>query len=95
MKKILEDLLNSFKGNKEGFSSRKLTAFVLVIVVIIIHGKWLMIGNLSQLEMVLTIDYTFIAALFGMTTFSSIKNASLKKEENEEVIKKEDEEELN
>ncbi len=72
MNKILDDLLNSFKTNEEGFSSRKLTAFVIVMLVIVIHVKWLMIGDLTQLEMVLTIDYTFIAALFGLTTWSNI-----------------------
>jgi len=75
MKKILDDLLNSFKTNEEGFSSKKLTAFVLIVLVIIVHTKWLMIGNLTQLEMVLTIDYTFIAALFGLTTWSNINKS--------------------
>ena len=36
MKRILEDIINSFKSNKQGFSSRKLTAFVMVILVIIL-----------------------------------------------------------
>lgn len=76
MKKIIDDFLNSFKSNKEGFSLRKLTSFILVILVIIVHAKWLMLGNLTQLEMVLTIDYTFIAALFGMTIWSGIKNSN-------------------
>lgn len=73
MKKFLSDILDSFKINETGLSSRKLTAFVIVVLVIIIHVKWLMIGNLTQLEMVLTIDYAFISALFGMTTFTSLK----------------------
>jgi len=74
--KISEELLNSFKTNLEGFSLRKLTAAILIILVVIVHAKWLMIGDLSQLEMVLTIDYAFIAALFGMTTWSGIKNSN-------------------
>jgi hypothetical protein len=73
MKKIFTDLVDSFRISETGFSSRKLTAFVIVVLVIIIHAKWLMLGNLSQLEMVLTIDYAFISALFGMTTFQSLK----------------------
>ncbi len=73
MKKILKDLVDSFRMSETGFSSRKLTAFVIIVLVIIIHAKWLMLGNLSQLEMVLTIDYAFISALFGMTTFQSLK----------------------
>jgi hypothetical protein len=73
MKKIFKDLVDSFRISETGFSSRKLTAFVIVVLVIIIHAKWLMLGNLAQLEMVLTIDYAFISALFGMTTFQSLK----------------------
>ncbi len=73
MEKILKDLVDSFRMGGTGFSSRKLTAFVIIILVVIVHAKWLMMGNLSQLEMVLTIDYAFISALFGMTTFQALK----------------------
>ena len=65
--------MKSFNGDAEGYSSRKLTAFVIIICVVATHIKWLTLGNLSQMEMVLTIDYGFIAALFGMTTYSSLK----------------------
>lgn len=86
MKKILSGLFDSFKMNEIGFSSRKLTAFVIVILITIIHIKWIMIGNLNEIEMVLTIDYAFISALFGMTTFQNVK--SIKKDngtDDEEV----------
>jgi hypothetical protein len=73
MKTILNNILDSFSNDKKGWSGRKLTAFSLVIIVIIVHIKWITLGNFEQLEMVLTIDYTFIAALFGMTTYQSIK----------------------
>lgn len=73
MIQFLKDLMDSFKTNKGGFSSRKLTAFVIVTLVVAIHIKWLTLGNLSQLETVLTIDYAFISALFGMTTFQTLK----------------------
>lgn len=92
MKKFLSDVLDSFKITETGLSSRKLTAFVIVMLVIIIHAKWLMTGNLSQLEMVLTIDYAFISALFGMTTFTSIKTfgKDAKSEKTEEPTKDEE-----
>ncbi len=73
MKEILKNILNSFTTNADGYSSRKLTAFIIIICVVAVHIKWLTLGNLTQLEMVLTIDYSFIATLFGMTTWSSIK----------------------
>lgn len=73
MKTLFDNILKSFNGHAEGFSARKLTAFIIIVCVVATHIKWLTLGNLSQMEMVLTIDYGFIAALFGMTTYSSIK----------------------
>jgi len=81
MKEIMNNILKSFNTKREGYSSRKLTAFVIVLLVIITHIKWLTLGNLAQLEMVLSIDYGFIAALFGMTTYHSIKTNGGKDEE--------------
>jgi hypothetical protein len=84
MKEIMDNILKSFNTRREGYSSRKLTAFVIVLLVIIIHVKWLMLGNLTQLEMVLSIDYAFIAALFGMTTYHSLKTKDVKEEEKKD-----------
>jgi len=75
MKQILQKLIDSFDITKKGFSSRKLTAFIIVSCVITAHVKWLSIGDLTQLGEVFIIDYTFIAALFGMTTYSGIKSS--------------------
>lgn len=86
MKEIFQNVLKSFNGHAEGYSSRKLTAFVIIMCVIATHIKWLTLGDLTQMEMVLTIDYGFIAALFGMTTYSAIKN---KKSSTEETTDKE------
>lgn len=80
MKKILTDLYEGIKGSLDttdkGFSGRKMTAFAIVAAIMAAHAKWLALGDLSNLEMVLTIDYGFIAALFGMTTYSAIKSKS-------------------
>jgi hypothetical protein len=71
---IFERFLGSLDNEKnKGFSGRKMTAFALVCVVIAVHIKWLALGDLGNLEMVLTIDYAFIASLFGMTTYQSMK----------------------
>lgn len=80
MKEVVSNLFNNFLGslnNKKdvGFSSRKLTAFVLMIVIIIIHIKWLALGDLTNIENILIIDYSFIASLFGMTTYQSMKTS--------------------
>lgn len=74
MKEIFDNILKSFNTHEKGYSSRKLTAFVIIVLVVIVHIKWITLGNLTQLEMVLTIDYSFIAALFGMTTYQSLQS---------------------
>jgi hypothetical protein len=79
MKEIFDNILKSFNNREEGYSSRKLTAFVITILVVIIHIKWIALGDFTHLDMVLTIDYGFIAALFGMTTYHSIKKIKTNK----------------
>jgi len=73
MKEIFDKLINSFDNEPKGFSSKKLTAFILVLMSVVAHIKWFILGDFSQLEMVLTIDYAFIASLFGMTTYQAMK----------------------
>ena len=73
MKDILTKLLGSFEMGDNGFSARKITAFVIILLVILAHIKWITLGDFTQLEMVLTIDYAFVSALFGMTTYQAIK----------------------
>jgi hypothetical protein len=79
MKEIFSNILKSFNNADEGYSSRKLTAFIIIVMVVIAHIKWLSFGDFTHLEMVLTIDYSFIAALFGMTTYTSIKTQNSNK----------------
>jgi hypothetical protein len=74
MKQIIQKLIDSFDTTTKGFSSRKLTAFIIVSCVIAAHVKWLSLGDLTQLGEIFIIDYTFIAALFGMTTYQNLKN---------------------
>ena len=74
MKEIFDKLIDSFDNEPKGFSSKKLTAFILVLMTVVAHIKWFILGDFSQLEMVLTIDYAFIASLFGMTTYQAMKS---------------------
>lgn len=73
MKDILNKLVASFDNKNHGFSSRKLTAFIITACIVAAHIKWITLGDFSQLENVFLIDYGFIAALFGMTTYSNLK----------------------
>jgi hypothetical protein len=70
----MKDILDSFKMGNAGFSSRKLTAFTIIACIVAAHLKWLSMGDLSMLGEVLIIDYGFVAALFGMTTYSGLKS---------------------
>jgi hypothetical protein len=69
----MKDILDSFKMGDKGFSSRKLTAFTIIACIIAAHIKWLSLGDLTMLGEVFIIDYGFVAALFGMTTYSGLK----------------------
>ena len=66
MKKIITDLLASFNNQEGGFSGKKLSVLVIMICIVAAHAKWIALGNFTQLEMVLTIDFTFICTMFGI-----------------------------
>jgi len=69
----MKDILDSFKMGNKGFSSRKLTAFTIIACIVAAHVKWLSMGDLTMLGEVFIIDYGFVSALFGMTTYSGLK----------------------
>ena len=74
MKEFINRLIGALDTHtKDSFSARKLSAFVIVVCVIAAHIKWMALGNLTDLGTVLTIDYTFISALLGLTTYEAIK----------------------
>lgn len=74
MKELINKLIASFDVSNKGYSARKLTAFIIISCVVAAHIKWIALGDFTQLGEVFIIDYTFIAALFGMTTYSALKN---------------------
>ena len=78
MKKLLSELkqglLGSLSNDTTGFSAKKLTGFVVTICIVVAHIKWLAMKDFSQLTTVLTIDYTFIATLFGINVVDKMKN---------------------
>jgi hypothetical protein len=70
MKTILKNIVDSFNNIPgTGYSSKKLSAFVVMLCVMAAHVKWISLGDFSQLEMVLTIDFTFIATMFGINEY--------------------------
>ncbi len=76
MKDILNKIIGSLDNKSHGFSSKKLTAFIVVACVVAAHIKWITLGNFEQLEMVLTIDFSFISVLFGINVVDKRQNPS-------------------
>tara|TARA_R110002033_G_scaffold60198_3_gene110301 strand:+ start:14915 stop:15157 length:243 start_codon:yes stop_codon:yes gene_type:complete len=78
MKELLDNVKASLDDNTKGFSSRKLSALAIMICVIIVHGAWIkncfIVEDFSLLSTVLTIDYTFVGGLLGLTTYSKLKD---------------------
>jgi hypothetical protein len=73
MKELLSKLTAALDTHSQGFSARKLSAFVIIICCIAAHIKWMALGDFAQLTTVLTIDYSFIGLCLGMTTYQAIK----------------------
>lgn len=73
MKNILNKILSGLDTNTKGFSARKMSAFIIIVCCIAAHIKWITLGDFKELDMVLTIDYSFISLCLGMTTYEAIK----------------------
>lgn len=82
MKKILIYIFSALDTHSKGASGRKLSAFIIILCVIATHIKWITLGDFNNLEMVLTIDFAFIAGALGMTTYETITKM---KEENKQA----------
>lgn len=75
MNKIFTDLKASFDTHSLGMSARKLTAWSIVVCVLVAHAAWLKYAfvheDFSLFDPTLLIDYAFIGALLGMTSYSA------------------------
>jgi len=69
MKELVSNLIKSFDNSGEGFGAKKLSAFALMVCIVVAHVKWIALADFSQLISVLTIDYGFIAILFGINSY--------------------------
>lgn len=70
MKKFISDLVASLNSKDEGFSGKKLSALTVMACVVTAQVKWITLGDFSQLEMVLTINFAFIASMFGIGAYT-------------------------
>lgn len=69
MKKLFKNIHDSFFNNDSGFSSRKLTAFSLMICIAFIH--WEYIDQANAIE-ALTIDLCGVLIALGIVTAQNI-----------------------
>ena len=86
MREFLKWVKSSFDTYSKGASARKLTAFSITACVILIHIMWIRYAyrheDFQLLPEILIIDYSFIAALLGMTTYQYIKTKDNGKQDN-------------
>lgn len=79
---IYNGLIGSFKNSPDGFSSKKLTAFVITVCVIVAHVKWWKGNDFTLLPTIIGLDFGFILTLFGINVADKKFNPSEKKDEN-------------
>jgi len=70
MKQIVTDLYNSFSNGSDGFSAKKLTAFILTMTYCYAHR----FVDETNLIGVLGVDAGLIAVLFGVNVIDKMKN---------------------
>ena len=70
---IFENVLNSLNTKSNGYSARKLTALSTIVMVWVIHVKWLRSQRWEFIGEILLMDLTFILALLGLTTWQKLK----------------------
>ena len=80
LKEILENILNSFKTNAEGYSARKISAFIIMIMVVCLHIKWFRSDRWEYIGEVLGFDFMFILCCLGLATWQSVKEKALDSE---------------
>ena len=69
MKQLFKNIHDSFFNNDSGFSSRKLTAFSLMVCIAFIHYKYIDITNAIE---ALTIDLCGVLIALGIVTAQNI-----------------------
>lgn len=86
IKEILENILESFKTGKSGYSARKLAAFTIITMVVILHIKWFRSDRWEYIGEVLGMDFTFILVCLGLATWQSVKEKSMENNVSKEEV---------
>lgn len=76
MKQLINKILGSLDTHsKNSFSARKLSAFVVMVLVIVLHVKWFKSDKWEYIAEVLALDFTFILVCLGLATWQAIKTS--------------------
>ena len=73
MKEYINKLVASLDNHNKGFSARKLSALLVLIMVAILHIKWFKSNQWQYIAEILALDYTFVLVCLGLTTWQLIK----------------------
>ncbi len=81
---FLIKLSASFDTSNKGFSARKLTAFVTMLMVIVIDVKWIRSEQWIYISEILALHFMFILTLLGLATWQAVKEK--KNEKDTDII---------
>jgi hypothetical protein len=79
-KEIFNNLLDSFKNNSNGYSARKISAFTIIVMVVLLHIKWFNSDKWEYVGEILALDFAFISVALGMTTYEAIKKNNTRRD---------------
>lgn len=77
LKEIFNNILHSLKTDKEGYSARKLSALIIIVMVVILHIKWFRSDRWEYIGEVLGFDFMFILCCLGLATWQAVKEKGL------------------
>jgi xanthine/uracil permease len=80
--RVINWIRGAFEANNSGASARKLSAFAVIVLVVVTHVKWFKSDRWEYLSIVLGMDYTFILVCLGLATWQLIKENKDKDEQN-------------
>jgi len=80
---ILEGIKGSFDNTQNGYSARKISAFVVILLVVSLHIKWFKSEQWQYIAEILFLDYTFVLVCLGLATWQNVQNKKLDIQANE------------
>ena len=83
--KFVNWLKGAFEHSTKGASARKWSAFIIVLMVVILHIKWFASDEWSYISIVLGLDYTFILCCLGLATWQYLKQPETKEPEKKQT----------